>query len=156
MLVAHRFGMSFQTAAALLFTWTLIALACIDIKHMLLPDAITLPMLWVGLLLSIFSVFHSPQDAIIGASLGYLCLWSVYWLFKLFTQKEGMGYGDFKLLAMIGAWLGWQALPFVLLFSSATAALVGSVLIFWKKQDKNAPIPFGPFLAMGGWLSLLF
>lgn len=156
MLIAFHFGVSAEMASALLLTWGLIALAFIDLEHLLLPDAITLPLLWLGLLLSVFHLFTTPENAIIGAITGYLSLWSVYWIFKIVTHKEGMGYGDFKLLAVLGAWLGWQALPFIVLFSSTIAVVVGLSLIILKKQDRNTPIPFGPFLALAGVCALLF
>lgn len=153
--VIYRFGFTIQTTAALIFTFAIIILSYIDIQKMLLPDAITLPCLWLGLFLSIFSVFKSSQEAILGAVLGYLFLWSVYWIYKLLTQKEGLGYGDFKLLAMIGAWVGWKGLFFVVLFSSVTASIVGLGLVLHKRKAFNSPIPFGPFIALGGWLELL-
>lgn len=155
-LVGLRFGISSQTAVGLLLTWALIALTFIDLEHLLLPDVITLPLLCLGLFLSLFNVFESSVNAVLGAFLGYFSLWTLYWIFKIITHKEGMGYGDFKLLAMLGAWFGWQMLPFLLLFSSITASLFGGTLILLKKQEKDTPIPFGPFLAIGGWLVLLF
>jgi len=153
--VAH-FGYSVQALAALLFTWTLVPLFMIDFDHQLLPDSITLPLLWAGLLLSPAQVFVDPVTSITGAAAGYLSLWSIYHLFRLVTGKEGMGYGDFKLLGAIGAWVGWQALPVVILFSSVVGAAIGIGLIILKGRDHNQPMPFGPFLAAAGWLTLLW
>lgn len=153
--VAAHFGASMQTVMALILTWALIILSFIDLDHMILPDDITLPMLWLGLILSIFSVFQNSTDSILGASLGYLSLWSIYWLFKLMTDKEGIGYGDFKLLAMLGAWLGWQMIPFIILISSLLGSVVGLYFIVIKKFNKNTPLPFGPYIALAGWLALL-
>lgn len=154
--VALQFGVSWETAAALLLTWSLISLSLIDFDVQLLPDAITLPFLWLGLTLSLFNLFTDPNSAIIGATLGYLSLWSVYQLFKRLTGKEGMGYGDFKLLAMLGAWLGWQYLPQIIMLSALVGAVVGVSLILLRGHDKNIPIPFGPYLAAAGWISLLW
>ena len=128
----------------------------IDHDTQLLPDSITLPMLWLGLVLSLFGVFTDSHAAIIGAALGYLSLWSLYHLFRLATGKEGMGYGDFKLLALLGAWLGWQSLPVIVLLASLGGALVGVALILFRGHDRNVPIPFGPYLALGGWAALLW
>mgnify|MGYP003386346159 CR=1 FL=1 len=154
--VALRFGVSLQTLAALLFTWTLISLALIDVDTQLLPDSITLPLLWLGLFLSLFDIFIDSQGSIIGALAGYLSLWSVYHLFKLLTGKEGMGYGDFKLLAVIGAWLGWQVLPLVIMLSAFVGACVGLLLIVVNGRDKNMPLSFGPYLAMAAFIGLLW
>ncbi|HEC17678.1 MAG TPA: prepilin peptidase [Sedimenticola sp.] len=154
--VVWGFGLSGQAAAALLLTWALIALSLIDFDHKLLPDSITLPFLWLGLLLSLFGVFTDPRSAIIGAAAGYLSLWSVYHLFRLLTGKEGMGFGDFKLLALFGAWLGWQYLPQIIMLSSLVGAVVGVGLILLRGRDRNIPIPFGPYLAVAGWISLLW
>lgn len=140
---------------ALLLTWALIALVFIDLENLLLPDDITLPWLWFGLGFNLFETFVPLQEAVVGAMAGYLIFWSVYQLFKLLTGKEGMGYGDFKLLAMLGAWLGWQQLPFIILFASATGVLVGSLLLLTGRLKSGAPLPFGPFLALGGWIALL-
>ena len=153
---AWRFGWSPQLAAALVLTWTLIALSVIDLHTQLLPDLMTLPLLWLGLLLSFFGQFTNLHSAVIGAMAGYLSLWSVYWIFKLITGKEGMGYGDFKLLAALGAWLGWQALPAVILLSSAVGALVGVGLILARRMDRGVPMPFGPYLACAGWITLMW
>ena len=155
-IVAWHFGFTWQTAAALLLTWALICLTMIDFDHYLLPDNLTLPFVWIGLLLALFGIFTQPVDAIIGAISGYLILWSVYWAFKLLTGKEGMGYGDFKLLALLGAWMGWQALPIIILLSSLVGAIVGVLLIVFKNHDKSKPIPFGPYLAAAGWICLLW
>ena len=155
-IVAWQLGWGWPLAAALVFTWALIALTLIDFDHKLLPDSITQPLLWLGLLLSIDAVFVDMRASIIGATAGYLSLWSVYQLFKLVTGKEGMGYGDFKLLAAIGAWLGWQALPVTILLSSLVGAVVGITLILVRGRDRNIPIPFGPYIAAAGWLALLW
>ncbi|MEQ6342994.1 MAG: A24 family peptidase [Gammaproteobacteria bacterium] len=154
--VAWRFGFGWAAGAALLLTWALVALSVIDFDHHLLPDSITLPFLWGGLALSLFNVFASSYASIIGAMAGYLSLWSVYMAFKLLTGREGMGYGDFKLLAMFGAWLGWQALPVVILLSSLVGAVVGISLVLLRGRDKNSPIPFGPYLAAAGWVTLMW
>ncbi|MGE0370473.1 MAG: A24 family peptidase, partial [Gammaproteobacteria bacterium] len=156
MVVAWQFGFSWETAAALILTWALIALSMIDFDHHLLPDGITLPLLWLGLALSLFEVFADSPDAIIGALAGYLSLWGVYWLFKLLTGKEGMGYGDFKLLAMLGAWAGWTYLLPIVLLSSLVGAVVGITLVVLRGRDRNIPIPFGPYLATAGWITLLW
>jgi leader peptidase (prepilin peptidase)/N-methyltransferase len=153
-------GVYFQTPVALagviLFTWALIALTMIDVDHQLLPDDITLPLLWLGLLFNVFEVYTSLADAVLGAMAGYLILWSVYWLFKLVTGKEGMGYGDFKLLAALGAWMGWQALPLIILLSSLVGAILGIALIVARGRSKDVPMPFGPYLAIAGWIALLW
>jgi len=154
--VAWRFGFSVATAVALVFTWSLVALSFIDIDHKLLPDAITLPLLWAGLLVNIPATFVTLQAAVIGAAAGYLVLWLVYHAFRLLTGKEGMGYGDFKLLAALGAWLGWSMLPLILILSSLVGAAVGIAMILLRGQDSNIPIPFGPYLAAAGWLALLW
>jgi leader peptidase (prepilin peptidase)/N-methyltransferase len=153
--VAWHYGYGFVAIAALIFVWALIALAVIDLNTQLLPDDITLPLLWIGLLVNINQGFTDIQAAVIGAVAGYLSLWSIYWCFKLITGKEGMGYGDFKLLAAIGAWLGWSMLPVVILLSSLVGALVGIGLILAAKLNRNIPIPFGPYL-VGGALIALF
>lgn len=154
--VALHFGFTWTTAGALGLTWALITLSMIDFDVQLLPDSITLPFLWLGLLLSLSPYFVDPRSAIIGAAAGYLSLWSVYQLFKRLTGKEGMGYGDFKLLAMLGAWLGWQALPQIVLLSALVGAIVGVSLILLRGRDKNIPIPFGPYLAAAGWISMMW
>jgi leader peptidase (prepilin peptidase)/N-methyltransferase len=155
-LVAWHFGFSFAGFAAVIATWLLISMAFIDLDTMLLPDQLTLSLLWLGLLISIESPFVSSQDALIGAAVGYLSLWSLYWAFKLLTGKEGMGYGDFKLLAAIGAWVGWQHLPVVILLSSFVGAIVGVSLLTMQGKERSQPIPFGPYLAAAGWLTLLY
>ena len=145
-----------QALWAVLFTYVLIALLFIDLDKMLLPDQLTLPLLWLGLLLSTQEVFIGTTDAIIGAAAGYLSLWSVYWLFKLATGKEGMGYGDFKLLGALGAFIGWQGLPVVILLSSLVGAVAGLLIMFIQNKGKSQAIPFGPYLAVAGWITLLY
>ncbi|VAW80725.1 Leader peptidase (Prepilin peptidase) / N-methyltransferase [hydrothermal vent metagenome] len=154
--IAWHFGFGWQTGAALLLTWALITLSMIDVDHQLLPDSITLPFLWLGLLLSLFPVFANMRESLVGAIAGYLTLWAVYQLFKLVTGKEGMGYGDFKLLALLGAWMGWQALPMIVLLSSAVGAVLGVAMILVQGRDRAQPIPFGPYLAIAGWIALLW
>lgn len=153
---AWHFGFGVAAIAAIVFVWALIALTFIDFDTQLLPDDITLPLLWLGLLLNLNGVYTSLPNAVAGAVAGYLALWSVYWLFKFATGKEGMGYGDFKLLAVIGAWLGWQLLPLVILLSSLVGAVVGIALILFAKQGRHVPIPFGPYLAGGGLIALFW
>ncbi|MCB1755049.1 MAG: prepilin peptidase [Gammaproteobacteria bacterium] len=155
-LVALKFGVSIQTLAGIIITWSLITLTVIDFRHTLLPDDITLPVLWLGLIASLLPVFVSPSEAIVGAAVGYLSLWSIYWLFKLVTGKEGMGYGDFKLLALFGAWFGWTSIPVIVLLSSVVGAIVGISLIMVKGRDRNIPIPFGPYLAAAGWIYMVY
>ena len=155
-IMALHFGYSVQMLMALGFTWALVPLFLIDFDHQILPDSITLPLLWAGLVLSLFNVFVDAHSSIIGAVAGYLSLWSIFHLFKLVTGKEGMGYGDFKLLAAIGAWVGWQALPVVILFTSVVGAAIGILLILFKGRDHSQPMPFGPFLAAAGWMTLLW
>jgi len=154
--VAWRFGFGPTALAALLFTWALIALTFVDFDTQLLPDSITQPLLWLGLLLNLNGLFTGLDSALVGAVAGYLVLWSVYWMFKLIAKKEGMGYGDFKLLAAIGAWLGWQMLPLVILLSSLVGAVVGISLILFAGHGRQIPIPFGPYLAGGGLIALLW
>jgi len=151
-----RFGWSPQLAAALLFTWALIALTVIDLRETILPDDLTLPLMWIGLALSTVGVFVDMSASIWGAIAGYLSLWSIYHLFRIATGKHGMGYGDFKLMAALGAWFGVAALPLMLLLSSVVGAVVGLSLIVFKKHDRNVPIPFGPYLAGAGWLMLIW
>jgi leader peptidase (prepilin peptidase)/N-methyltransferase len=155
-IVAYQFGYGVELAFALLLTWSLIALSFIDIDKQLLPDSIVLPLLWLGLLMSLFNVYTDTNNSIIGAIAGYMSLWTVYHLFKLITGKEGMGYGDFKLLALFGAWLGWQFLPMIILLSSLVGAVIGISMIIFGDRDRNVPIPFGPYLAAAGWLALLW
>ena len=154
--IAWRFGFSWQCLAAMVLTWALISASLIDFDHKLLPDDITLPFLWIGIFVNLFGLFASSHDSIIGAIAGYMSLWCVFWGFKLLTGKEGMGYGDFKLLAVFGAWLGWQSLPGIILLSSFVGAVVGIALIVIKGRDKNIPIPFGPYLAAAGWIYLMW
>jgi leader peptidase (prepilin peptidase)/N-methyltransferase len=154
--VAWQLGWSFPLAAALPLTWALVALTVIDIDHQLLPDQITLPFLWLGLLLNAFGAFTDPVSAILGAVAGYLSLWTVYQVFKRLTGKEGMGYGDFKLLALFGAWLGWQMLPQIVLISALVGSVVGVTLIALRRHERSVPIPFGPYLAAAGWIALLW
>ena len=150
------FGSGLAGLATLLFLFLLVAMTFIDIDTQLLPDDLTYPLLWAGLLVNINGTFVPLQDAVIGAAAGYLVLWSVYWLFKLVTGKEGMGYGDFKLLAALGAWLGWQMLPTIILLSSVVGAIVGISLIVFAKRGRDKPIPFGPYLAAAGLIALLY
>ncbi len=151
-----RFGSGLVGLATLLFAYLLIAMTFIDADTQLLPDDLTLPLLWVGLLINLQATFVPLSDAVIGAAAGYLSLWSIYWLFKLVTGKEGMGYGDFKLLAALGAWLGWSMLPIILLLSSVVGAIVGISLIVFNKHGRDNPIPFGPYLAAAGMIALLY
>jgi leader peptidase (prepilin peptidase) / N-methyltransferase len=160
---AWRFGFSVNAACALLVTWALIALTGIDIDHQLLPDNITLPLMWAGLLAAVVfgSPFGqappvSPRDAIVGAAAGYLSLWLVFHVFRLVTGKEGMGYGDFKLFAALGAWLGWKMLPLVILLAAFTGAVLGILMIALRGRDRAAPMPFGPYLAAAGWLGMMY
>jgi leader peptidase (prepilin peptidase) / N-methyltransferase len=153
---AWHFGFGAAGLGALLLIWALIALTFIDIDTHLLPDSITLPLLWLGLILSFSGAFTDLRSAVIGAVAGYLALWAVYWLFKLATGKEGMGYGDFKLLSALGAWLGWQMLPLVILLASVVGAVAGIGLIVAARHGRNVPIPFGPYLAGGGLIALLW
>jgi leader peptidase (prepilin peptidase) / N-methyltransferase len=155
-LTVWRFGYSLETVFALILSWSLIALSMIDFDHQLLPDSITLPLLWLGLLLSLFGFFTDSRSSILGVAAGYLSLWSIYHLFKLATGKEGMGFGDFKMLAMLGAWMGWQMLPLIILLSSVVGAVIGTLLAVFLKRGGNTPIPFGPYLAAAGWIALLF
>jgi len=163
LIVAWRFGVTWETSAAMVLTAFLIALSFIDIDHQLLPDNMTLPLVWVGLALALFhgeiagqALFIDPSTAITGALAGYLSLWSVYWLFKLITGKEGMGHGDFKLLAALGAWLGWQMLPLIIILSAMVGAVVGIAMIAIAGRDRQVPIPFGPYLAAAGWIAMLW
>lgn len=154
--VVWKFGYSLESLFLVPITWMFIALIFIDIDHMLLPDQITLPALWLVLLASVWSVFLIPKDAIIGAMSGYLCLWLVYWVFKLVTGKEGMGYGDFKLLAVVGAVVGAIKLPMVVLLSSGVGAVFGIAMMFNKTADRNTAIPFGPYIAIAGWITMIW
>ncbi|MEO2267973.1 A24 family peptidase [Pseudoalteromonas sp. YIC-656] len=156
LVVAWQLGTTSQALLFIAVTWALVALTFIDIDHMLLPDQITLPLLWLALIASVLGITIPPSEAIIGAAVGYLSLWSVYWLFKLITGKEGMGYGDFKLLAVFGALLGWQSLPLIILLSSVVGAVIGITLLSIQGKDKATPIPFGPYIAIAGWIALLW
>lgn len=160
---AWRFGVGWEALMAVVMTLALIPIAMIDGETQLIPDSIVLPLLWIGLAMSLFSpmpgaqtLFIAPQDAIVGAMAGYLSLWTVYQLFKLVTGKEGMGYGDFKLLAALGAWLGWQQLPLIVLMSAVVGAVVGILLMVIRRHERSIPIPFGPYLAAAGWIAMLW
>ena len=162
-LVAWRFGFGWEAIAGIAFTWTLIAISAIDIDHQIIPDSISLPLIWAGLFLSLFYpqpgadiLFIQPKAAIAGALAGYLSLWSIYHLFRLITGKEGMGYGDFKLLAALGAWLGWQMLPLIILLSAVVGAASGLMMIVFKRHERSVPIPFGPYLAAAGWVAMMW
>jgi leader peptidase (prepilin peptidase) / N-methyltransferase len=150
------YGISWAGLGAIFLTWTLITLTFIDVDTQLLPDDITLPLVWIGLIFNLWGVFAPLKDAVIGAMLGYMLLWSIFWLFKMITGKEGMGYGDFKLLAALGAWFGWQKIPSIILLSSVVGAIVGIGLMIAAKRGKEVPIPFGPYLAGAGLLTLYF
>jgi len=154
--IAWRYGVSWHTLAALVFVWAMIALAFIDLDTFYLPDDITLPLVWAGLIVNMGGVFVDLESAVIGAVAGYLALWAVFWSYKLVTGKDGMGYGDFKLFALLGAWLGWQILPLILLLASLVGAIVGLSFIWLKGRDRRLPIPFGPFLCAAGWLAMLW
>ena len=154
--IAWHFGFGWQAGAMLVLTWGLLSMSLIDADHQLLPDAIVLPLLWLGLIVNAFGLFTSLTDALWGAVAGYLVLWCVFWLFKLITGKEGMGYGDFKLLAMLGAWGGWQILPLTILLSSIVGAVLGLILLRLRNVETSTPIPFGPYLALAGWIALLW
>ncbi|WP_122570869.1 prepilin peptidase [Pseudomonas viridiflava] len=154
--VAWHFGFGWQTAAMLVLSWGLLAMSLIDADTQLLPDSLVLPLMWLGLIVNAFGLFTSLNDALWGAVAGYLSLWSVFWLFKLITGKEGMGYGDFKLLAMLGAWGGWQILPLTILLSSLVGAILGVIMMRLRNVESGTPIPFGPYLAIAGWIALLW
>ena len=154
--VAWRFGISWEALAGALLTWSLVALAVIDMDHQILPDRITLPLVWTGLLFSLWGLFSTPEAAIAGAVGGYLSLWLVYQGFRLATGKEGMGFGDFKLLAVFGAWFGWQLLPQIVLVSSLVGATTGVTMMVTGRRERSQPIPFGPFLAVAGWIALMW
>jgi leader peptidase (prepilin peptidase)/N-methyltransferase len=151
-----KFGLNAQALGGVIFTWFLIALSGIDIKTQLLPDSLTFPFLWLGIIFNLFSTYTDLNSSVLGAVFGYLALWLVFHLFKLITGKEGMGYGDFKLLAALGAWLGWQSLPLIILLSSAVGAVIGIFMIVTKLQERSQPIPFGPYLAVAGWIAMLY
>ena len=156
LVVAWKLGPTPAAILGIVVTWFLVAMSMIDFDHQLLPDSMTLPLMWIGLLAALVPVFADIRSAVLGAALGYMVLWSIYQLFKLITGKEGMGFGDFKLLAALGALLGWQALPVIILLSSLVGAIVGLTIIAITRRDKNIPIPFGPYLAAAGWLAMLW
>lgn len=155
-IVVLRFGFTWEAVAAMVLTWALVALSVIDLRVQLLPDVITLPILWLGILAALFGLFANLSSSVIGAMTGYLSLWLLYHVFRFATGKEGMGHGDFKLLALLGAWLGWQNLPAVVILSSFVGAVIGITLVLLRGRDRNVPMPFGPFLATAGWLTLLW
>ena len=155
-IVIWKFGFSWQALGGVLLTWSLIALSGIDIKTQLLPDNLTLPLLWLGIIFNVFQTYTDLTSSVLGAIFGYLSLWTVFHVFKLITGKEGMGYGDFKLLAALGAWFGWQYLPLIILLSSAVGAIFGIFMIVTKLQERSQPIPFGPYLAVAGWVAMLY
>ncbi|KDD70931.1 N-methyltransferase [Pseudomonas mandelii PD30] len=154
--IVWHFGFGWQACMALLLSWGLLTMSLIDAEHQLLPDVLVLPLIWLGLIVNSFGLFVSLHEALWGAVAGYMALWSVFWLFKLITGKDGMGHGDFKLLAMFGAWGGWQILPLTLLLSSLVGAVVGVILLRLRNAKTSTPIPFGPFLAIAGWIALLW
>lgn len=156
LIAAVQFGLSFELLAVLVLTWFLLAMTFIDFKHQILPDVLTFPLLWIGLFVSCFNLFTTSHDAILGVIFGYGFFWSVNQTFKLFTKKDGIGQGDFKLLAAAGAWLGWQLLPFIILTSSALALAFGITVITFKRQTRKIPIPFGPFIAIALWLGVIW
>ncbi len=154
--LAFHFGLSYELAGGLILAWFLIALIMIDADTYLLPDSMTLPLIWIGLLFNSFNTFITLNNAVYGAIAGYLSLWSVYWLFKLATGKEGMGYGDFKLLAALGAWFGWSMIPLIILLSSFSGAVIGIIMVLGKSRGWNKPMPFGPYLGIAGLLALIW
>ena len=154
--IAWQFGVSWEGLAMLVLTWGLLAMSLIDADQQILPDALVLPLLWLGLILNSFGLFTSLPDALWGAVIGYMSLWSIFWLFKLVTGKEGMGYGDFKLLALLGAWGGWQVLPLTILLSSVVGAVLGVIILRLQRNSYSNPIPFGPYLAVAGWIALIW
>ncbi|UZE11142.1 prepilin peptidase [Pseudomonas sp. B21-053] len=154
--IAWQFGFGWPAGLLLVLTWGLLAMSLIDAEHQLLPDVLVLPLLWLGLIVNSFELFVPLHDALWGAVAGYLVLWSVFWLFKLITGKDGIGHGDFKLLAMLGAWGGWQVLPLTLLLSSLVGAILGVILLRLRDAKTSTPIPFGPYLAIAGWIALLW
>ncbi len=156
LVVVLQLGVNWQSFFALLLTWNLIALSGIDFDHQYLPDNLTLPFIWLGLFINLFNLYTDINSAVIGAIAGYLVLWTVYQLFKLVTKKEGMGYGDFKLLALFGAWFGWQSLGFIIILSSVAGSIIGIALIIFKNQSLSKKIPFGPYLAIAGWIFMLW
>ena len=154
--IAWHFGFNLQALFAMFLTWALICLSMIDLEHSLLPDDIMLPFLWLGLACNIYGIFTDIHSSLIGAILGYSVLWLIFMSFKIVTGKEGMGYGDFKLLALLGAWFGWQYLPLIILLSSITASVIGIAMIIFKGRDKTTAFPFGPYLAIAGWIILIW
>ena len=154
--MAYRFGFSWQMIGASIFSWFLIASIFIDIKHLLLPDTMTLSLLWLGLLWNLSNGFTSLENAVIGAVMGYVVLWCIAWLFKKIRKMDGMGYGDFKLTAALGAWLGWQLLPFTIMLAAVLGAVLGILIMVIKKYSRTTPLPFGPYLAVAGWVALLW
>lgn len=154
--IAWHFGFGWQAGAVLLLSWGLLAMSVIDMDHQLLPDSLVLPLLWLGLIVNSFGLFTSLGDALWGAVFGYMSLWLVFWVFKLLTGKDGMGQGDFKLLALFGAWGGWQVLPLTILVSSAVGAVLGLIILRLRNAETSTPIPFGPYLAIAGWIALLW
>ena len=154
--IAWQYGVSWEALAMLVLTWGLLAMSLIDADHQILPDTLVLPLLWLGLILNNLGMFTSLPDALWGAVLGYMSLWSIFWLFKLGTGKEGMGYGDFKLLALIGAWGGWQVLPLTILLSSVVGAVLGIIILRLQRKGYGNPLPFGPYLALAGWIALIW
>jgi leader peptidase (prepilin peptidase)/N-methyltransferase len=154
--VAWHFGFGWQACMVLVLSWGLLAMSLIDAEHQLLPDVLVLPLIWLGLIVNSFGLFVSLHDALWGAVAGYMALWTVFWLFKLITGKDGIGYGDFKLLAMLGAWGGWQILPLTILLSSLLGAIIGVILLRLRDEKTSTPLPFGPYLAIAGWIALLW
>ncbi|MDZ4324989.1 prepilin peptidase [Pseudomonas sp. NFX71] len=154
--IAWHFGFGGQAVMVLVLTWGLLAMSLIDAEHQLLPDVLVLPLLWLGLIVNSFELFVPLTEALWGAIAGYMALWSVFWLFKLITGKDGIGHGDFKLLAMLGAWGGWQILPLTILLSSLVGAVIGVILLSLRNAKASTPIPFGPYLAIAGWIALLW
>ena len=154
--VAWHFGFGWQACMVLILSWGLLAMSLIDAEHQLLPDVLVLPLIWLGLIVNSFGLFVSLHDAFWGAVAGYMALWTVFWLFKLITGKDGIGYGDFKLLAMLGAWGGWQILPLTILLSSLLGAIIGVVVLRLRDAKTSTPLPFGPYLAIAGWIALLW
>ena len=156
LVIANQYGVSIETLLLLILTWGLVCLTLIDFDHMLLPDQIVMPLLWLGLLVNINGMFVPLNDAVVGAAVGYMSLFSVFWVFKLLTGKEGMGHGDFKLFALFGAWVGWQLLPILILMASVVGAIIGISLMLFKNHTREQAIPFGPYLAIAGWITLLW
>lgn len=154
--IAYQFGVSWEALAMLVLTWGFLAMSLVDADHQILPDVLVLPLLWLGLILNSTGLFTNLTDALWGAVIGYMSLWTLFWLFKLITGKEGMGYGDFKLLALIGAWGGWQVLPLTILLSSVVGAVCGVIILRLQRNSFSNPIPFGPYLAIAGWIALIW